>query len=96
MPLYLPTASSPIFENELETGTNGMTQIHAISPPGPKLIDLVLSSFQQACGEGRLNAAEHLLAAIEELSGGEFDFRDPGASPQLAAAYGVLLDRSHA
>ena len=70
-----------------------MTQIQTISPPQPELIDLVLNSFRRACGEGRLNAAEHLLAALEELSGGEFDMEDPEGSPHLAEAYGVLLDR---
>lgn len=70
-----------------------MTRIRAISPPQPELIDLVLSSFQRACGEGRLDAAEHLLAAIEELSDGGLDIEDPGASPHLAEAYGVLLNR---
>jgi hypothetical protein len=67
-----------------------MSTVERISPQQPELSDVVLACFRQACSEGRLDVAEHLLVAIEELSK-----EGVGANNRehhLAEAYGVLLD----
>ena len=67
-----------------------MRIIERISPRQPELGDVVLACFRQACSEGRLDVAEHLLVAIEELSKDGVGANDP--EHHLAEAYGVLLD----
>lgn len=62
--------------------------METISRRQPELGDAVLACFRQACSEGRLDVAEHLLVAIEEMSTGAVGAND--AEHQLAEAYGVL------
>jgi hypothetical protein len=64
--------------------------MESISPRQPELGDVVLACFRQACSEGRLDVAEHLLVAIEELSKEGVGANDP--EHHLAEAYGVLLE----
>ena len=67
-----------------------MRTMERISSRQAELEDVVLACFRQACSEGRLGVAEHLLEAIEELSKGGAGANDP--EHHLAEAYGVLLD----
>ena len=67
-----------------------MRTVETISPRQPELGDGVLACFRQACSEGRLDVAEHLLVAIEELSKEGVGAND--REHHLAEAYGVLLD----
>ena len=53
----------------------------------PELTDLVLFAFQKACSDGRLDVAEHLLVALEELADGT----ESGA---LVQAYCLLAQRT--
>lgn len=64
--------------------------METVSPQQPELGDAVLACFRQACSEGRLDVAEHLLVAIEEISTGAVGAND--AEHHLAEAYGMLLD----
>ena len=68
----------------------GMRRMERISPQQPELGDVVLACFRQACSEGRLDVAEHLLVAIEELSKEGVGAND--REHHLAEAYGVLLE----
>lgn len=63
-----------------------------ISPQQPELRDVVLACFRQACSEDRLDVAEHLLVAVEELSKDDAGVSDPANSLHLAEAYSVILD----
>lgn len=49
------------------------------------LEDLVLFAFRQAYESGQLDVAEHLLRALENLSGKEI-------GPELGEAYRVITD----
>ena len=62
------------------------------SPLHPELRDVVLACFRQACTEDRLDVAEHLLLAVEELSKGDAGASDPETDLYVAEAYSVLLE----
>lgn len=64
--------------------------VERISPQQPELDDVLLACFRQACSEGRLDVAEHLLVAIEELS--EEGVAANDREHHLAEAYGVLVE----
>ena len=64
--------------------------VERISPQQPELNDVLLACFRQACSEGRLDVAEHLLVAIEELSKEGAGAND--GEHHLAEAYGVLVE----
>ena len=63
-----------------------------ISPEQPELSDVVLACFRQACSENRLDVAEHLLVAIEELSKDDAGGSDPQSNVHLAEAYSVIFE----
>lgn len=58
----------------------------------PDLGDRVLACFQQACSERRMEVAEHLLVAVEQLSADELGAADPVRHRQLSEAYGEILE----
>ena len=55
---------------------------------------VIVACFQQACSEGRLEVAEHLLVAIEQLSKDSLGTNDPERDVHLAEAYRVISDRA--
>lgn len=71
----------------MSTGT-----MQKISPPQPELRDVVLACFRQACLEDRLDVAEHLLVALEELSKNDAGASDPESNLHLSEAYAVILE----
>lgn len=52
----------------------------------------MLACFRQACTEDRLDVAEHLLVAVEELSKDDAGVSDPESNLHLAEAYAVILE----
>ena len=58
----------------------------------PDLADRVLACFRQACSERRMEVAEHLLVAVEQLSADELGAADPVRHRQLSEAYGAILE----
>lgn len=69
-----------------------MRTMERISAQQPELSDVVLACFRQACFEHRLDVAEHLLVAIEELSKNDAGGSDPESNVHLAEAYSVILE----
>ena len=70
-----------------------MRTMERISPHQQReLSDVVLACFRQACSEHRLDVAEHLLVAIEELSKDDAGVSDPESNVHLAEAYSVILE----
>lgn len=65
-----------------------------VSPQQVDLGDVILACFQQACSEGRLEVAEHLLVAIEQLSKDSVGTNDPERDLHLAKAYRIISDRA--
>lgn len=61
-------------------------------PQQERLAELVLDCFRQACSERRLDVAEHLLTAVEQISVEDERAGHPDARANLDEAYGVLLD----
>ncbi len=64
---------------------------HLIGQHAP-LAELVLVCFRRACSERRLDVAEHLLTAVEQISAEDELAGYPEARANLDEAYGVLLD----
>lgn len=64
---------------------------HLFRQPEP-LAELVLVCFRKACSERRLDVAEHLLTAVEQISREDELAGHPDAHAGLDEAYGVLLD----
>lgn len=61
-------------------------------PQREDLGDLMLACFRQACSERRLEVAEHLLVAVEQLSVDELGAADPERHRQLSEAYGAIVE----
>ena len=78
-------------DNEIWIGRMS-TRTQRISPLQPELRDVVLACFRQACSENRLDVAEHLLVAVEELSKADAGVSDPESNLHLAEAYAVILE----
>lgn len=60
------------------------------------LSELVLASFQRACSDDRLAVAEHLLLALEELSGEAIGEAGAISDSHLTRAYGIIAERPSA
>lgn len=75
MPLDLPAAGTRIQDQE---------RVGAIMHAGTRMEKQVLSAFKSACAQGRWDAAESLLHALEILHPAP----SPGSS--LARAYGLI------
>jgi hypothetical protein len=58
------------------------------------LSELLLASFARACLERRLQVAEHLLVALEELAEEEFRKGEAEAGHCLVEAYAIVADKS--
>lgn len=56
----------------------------------PDLSEVLLACFQKACSEDRLGVAEHLLLALEELSGDRVYGGTSEPSGDLARAYSLI------
>lgn len=61
-------------------------------PRRPDLGERVLACLRQACSEGRIDVAEQLLAAIEQLAVDDHGAADPERHRQLSKAYGAILE----
>lgn len=66
------------------------TDMHLL-PQQERLAELVLDCFRQACSERRLDVAEHLLTAVEQISAEDERAGHPDARASVDEAYGVLL-----
>lgn len=69
-----------------------MRTMEKISPQEVELSDAVLGCFRQACSERRLNVAEHLLVALEQLSMDRSDANNLERHVHLAEAYGLIVE----
>ena len=67
-----------------------MTKIDA-PPQQPDLGEQMLACFRQACSERRMEVAEHLLVAVEQLCAEDSDTADAVRYRQLSEAYGTIM-----
>lgn len=68
----------------------GIRNIEA-QTPRPDLGDRVLACFRQACSEGRIDVAEQLLAAAEQLAVDDRGAADRERHRQLSKAYAAIV-----
>jgi hypothetical protein len=56
----------------------------------PELDDLILAAFKRAFADGRMDVAEHLLIALETVSGRPAGDEEAEIGLRVGAAYGMI------